>query len=74
MAEPFTASEAEWAFARQVLAATPHELLYARVDIAPDGHGGWRLMELEVTEPNLFLHQGGAAAVQRLVETLLSRL
>lgn len=74
VAEPFSASAAEWAFARRVLAATDHALLYARVDIAPDGHGGWRLMELEVTEPNLFLHQGGPEAVRRLVEALTSRL
>ena len=73
VAEPLTSSEEERAFARNVLAATGFELLYARVDVARDERGALRLMELEVTEPNLFLHQGGPHAVQRLVDALIGK-
>jgi glutathione synthase/RimK-type ligase-like ATP-grasp enzyme len=49
------------------------ELLYARVDVVPDGVGGWLLMELELTEPTLFLGlQDGAADL--LIAALLRRL
>ncbi len=70
-AEPAPSAEDERVFAHQVLAATGFELLYARVDIARDEQGGLRLMELEVTEPNLFLRQGGPRAVERLADVLL---
>ncbi|MGZ3460836.1 MAG: ATP-grasp domain-containing protein [Archangium sp.] len=70
-AEPAPSAEDERAFARQVLAATGFELLYARVDVARDETGGLRLMELEVTEPNLFLRQGGPRAVECLAEALV---
>jgi glutathione synthase/RimK-type ligase-like ATP-grasp enzyme len=73
VAEPAPSSEDERAFARRVLAATGFELLYARVDMARDEQGGLRLMELEVTEPNLFLHQGGPRAVERLADALLHK-
>lgn len=44
-------------------------LLYARVDLVRDASGNPRLLELELTEPSLFLaHAPGAAA--RLVESL----
>lgn len=67
---PSTATEAELAVARQVLDVVRswgHDLLYARIDLLP----GPQLVELEVTEPNLFLHdapgsaQRFAAAVRR---------
>lgn len=65
-AESAPSSEDERAFARQVLAATGFELLYARVDVARDEHGALRLL----TEPNLFLRQGGPRAVERLADAL----
>ncbi|ATB35704.1 ATP-grasp domain-containing protein [Cystobacter fuscus] len=74
LAESLTSSEEERAFARKVLAATGFELLYARVDMARDERGALRLMELEVTEPNLFLHQGGPGAVRALVDALIGKL
>jgi glutathione synthase/RimK-type ligase-like ATP-grasp enzyme len=49
--------------AERVLAACPHPLVYARVDLLADGEGGYLLMELEAIEPHLFLDQsadGGA--------------
>lgn len=54
------------AFARRVVAAVPgggDQLLYARVDTVADASGSPLLIELEVTEPFLFLeHAPGAAA------------
>ncbi|QRK12421.1 hypothetical protein JQX13_21785 [Archangium violaceum] len=69
-AEPAPSAEDERAFAHQVLAATGFELLYARVDVARDERGGLLLMELEITEPNLFLRQGGPRAVERLADAI----
>ncbi|MCW2544320.1 MAG: hypothetical protein JWM40_1872 [Frankiales bacterium] len=55
---PMTPTEAEVAMARRVISAVPHDLLYARVDLMP----GPVLIELEVTEPSLFLrHAPGSA-------------
>lgn len=63
----------EIAFARRVLAATPFDdLLYARVDVARDDAGALALMELEVTEPSLFLAQGDAAG--RFAEAIARRV
>jgi glutathione synthase/RimK-type ligase-like ATP-grasp enzyme len=72
-AEPAPSSEDERAFARQVLAATGFELLYARVDVARDEQGALRLMELEITEPNLFLRQGGPRAVGCLADAIVHK-
>jgi glutathione synthase/RimK-type ligase-like ATP-grasp enzyme len=72
-AEPAPSAEDERAFARRVIDATGFELLYARVDIARDEQGGLRLMELEITEPNLFLQQGGPRAVERLADVILHK-
>lgn len=61
---PRVASEAELAVAQAALACVPSSapLLYARVDVVPGPDGEPRLMELEVTEPCLFLeHAPGAA-------------
>jgi len=52
---PCQASTAERAVAERVLASAPGELLYARVDLVPGQDGEPVLMELELTEPSLFL-------------------
>lgn len=54
---PRPATPAELEVARAALAAVPHDgpLLYARVDLVPGPDGAPLLMELEVTEPSLFL-------------------
>ena len=44
------------ALAEASLAAAPHSALYARVDMVRDADGTFRLMELELIEPALFLH------------------
>ncbi len=68
-----TPSAQERAVADQVLAAQPFgRLPYARVDLLPSPEGP-RLLELELTEPSLFLdHAPGSAA--RLVAALQRRL
>jgi glutathione synthase/RimK-type ligase-like ATP-grasp enzyme len=48
-------------------------LLYARVDVARDTEGEWRVMELELIEPSLFLAQH-PPALQRLIAALQYRL
>ncbi len=62
-------SDAERATAERVLDALPwprHSLLYARVDLVPCGESAPTLLELELTEPSMFLvydgHDGVAAA------------
>ena len=64
--QPATATDAELALVRQVLAAVPHELLYARVDLLP----GPVLIELEVTEPSLFLRHAPGSA-QRFAQAIV---
>ena len=41
--------------AERVLAAIDEPLLYARIDMVPDGNGGWLLMEAELIEPDFYL-------------------
>jgi hypothetical protein len=65
-------SRAERALADQVLAAMPSSLsplLYARVDVIPGSDGVPMLIELELTEPSLFLGFGAGAA-QRFAEAV----
>ncbi len=72
---PAVPSDAQLGVASAVLAAVPwgEPLLYARVDLVPGPDGSPVLLELEVTEPSLFLrHAEGAvdrfaAAVARAV-------
>jgi hypothetical protein len=66
----------ELAAAEQVLAAVPggrDRLLYARVDLLPGPDGAPMLLELEVTEPSLFLAHDPAAA-GRLADAIVARL
>lgn len=64
----------EVAFAREVLGKVELPFLYARVDIVPDDAqpGDFRLMELEMTEPTLFLRES-AVATERLADGILKR-
>ncbi|MCW2973597.1 MAG: hypothetical protein JWN72_1870 [Thermoleophilia bacterium] len=63
----------EEALARRVLRAQPafqqRELLYARIDMAPDELGTLRVIELELVEPSLFLTQH-EPALDRFVAAL----
>lgn len=76
---PCEAADDELAVARQALAAATRRFrlerppLYARVDLIRDDAGAPRLLELELTEPSLFLAQAPDAAA-RLASALASRL
>ncbi|MGK5551112.1 ATP-grasp domain-containing protein [Actinomadura kijaniata] len=70
---PVEATPEQLAVAREVLAHAPGDLLYARVDLVPGPDGSPVLLELELTEPNLFLeHDPGAAA--RYAKAIAARL
>jgi len=76
--EAIIAPDGALMLAQQALAATAKinksgPLAYARVDILRDGNGVFRLMELELIEPSLFLRfapDAGAAFAQALVSRL----
>lgn len=73
---PRTPSPAEVDAARRVLAAIPPHLpplLYARVDLIPGPDGSPLLVELELTEPSLFLRTAPGAA-DRLAAAILRNL
>ncbi len=73
---PRTASDDERAVAALALAAIPggpSRLLYARVDVIPGPYGSPLLVELELTEPSLFLRHADGAA-DRLADAIVTRL
>lgn len=63
----------ERAVGEAALAKVAHELLYARVDVAPGPDGRPVVMEVELVEPSLFLLQE-PRALDRLVAGILHRL
>ncbi|MGW0503264.1 ATP-grasp domain-containing protein [Micromonospora sp. NPDC003241] len=73
---PRAAGADELAVAQRTLAAVPggpERLLYARVDLIPGPDGAPVLVELELTEPSLFLgHADGAA--DRLADAIIARM
>lgn len=64
---------AQLGLARRTLAACPEPTLYARVDLIRDDHGAWRIGEVELTEPFLFLGSRRDAA-GNLAATIAHRL
>lgn len=59
--------------AGQMLAAVEDPLLYARIDMVPDGDGRWLLMEAELIEPDFYLGVDpgkGAGFVRALLEAV----
>ncbi|GAB2955896.1 hypothetical protein GCM10027280_50500 [Micromonospora polyrhachis] len=69
-------SDVERTVAERVLAAVPggpERLLYARVDLIPGPDGSPVLVELELTEPSLFLGYADGAA-ERLAQAIALRL
>ena len=63
--KPRVATAAEIEIARVALAATPvakEQLAYARVDLVPAADGSPLVIELELTEPSLFLGQARGSA------------
>jgi hypothetical protein len=68
---PRTPGADELRVADKVLAALPFEMpLYARIDLIRDAAGAPTLLELELTEPSLFLAQAAGAA-ERLTSVVL---
>lgn len=68
-----TPSAAERNVAEAALAAVPGgpaQLLYARVDLVPDADGAPVLLELELTEPSLFLGHADDVAAGRLARAI----
>ena len=65
---PRVATAAELDVARAALAVVPGPLLYGRVDLLTDDRGAPVVLEVEVTEPTLFLGIGGA--VDRLADAI----
>ncbi|BBH67055.1 ATP-grasp domain-containing protein [Actinoplanes sp. OR16] len=68
-------SAAELEVARRALAAVPGgtaQLLYARVDLIPGADGSPTVIELELTEPSLFLRTAPESA-PRLADAILKR-
>lgn len=70
-AVPISRAEAE--LARRAVAAVPHDLLYARIDVTEGADGDPVLMELELIEPSLFFTQG-PLALDRFVRAIERRL
>jgi hypothetical protein len=73
---PRTPSPAERALAERVLAALPFDrsaLLYARVDLLPTPSGEPVVIEVELTEPSLFLTTA-AGAPDRLAAAIAGLL
>ena len=69
-------SAAERELAEVVLDALPYpraELLYARVDLVPGADGSPVLLELELTEPSLFLRTAPGAA-ERFADAIAARV
>ncbi|MGB9112809.1 MAG: hypothetical protein WCF24_08805 [Acidimicrobiales bacterium] len=76
--EPTKPTDADLEFAAAALAKVPggaEQLLYARVDIAPSDEGSPLLIEVEVTEPNLYFNcaDGAARRFAVAVEEWLTR-
>ena len=66
---PGEATTAEYAAAARAVACAPGELLYARVDLL-----GGAVLELEVSEPSLYLAYGDGDAAIRLAAAIGRRL
>ncbi len=61
------------ALAEATLAAISEDLLYARIDMAPDADGGWLLMEAELIEPDFYLASAPEGG-KRFAEAVRARL
>ncbi len=74
--DPRTPTAEEHAVAAAVVGAIPgglEQVLYARVDVIPGPDGGPQLLELELTEPSLFLsHAQGSAG--RMAAAIATRI
>lgn len=72
-ARPVTATAAQRTLATRTLRSCLRPTLYARVDLVRDDVGRWRIGEVELTEPYLFLGSKRGAA-DRLSRAIIERL
>lgn len=61
------------ALAEATLATIGEDLLYARIDMAPDANGDWLLMEAELIEPDFYLASAPEGG-KRFAEAVRARL
>lgn len=73
VSEALPIADDERALAERVLSTVEHDLLYARVDVAPGEDGSFVLMELELVEPSLFLAEH-PPALARLADAIRRRI
>jgi glutathione synthase/RimK-type ligase-like ATP-grasp enzyme len=59
--------------ALRVVDALPAPVLYARIDLLRDG-GHWFVLEVEATEPSLWLDHAPTAVTDRFADAVMSRL
>jgi hypothetical protein len=73
IARSVRATDAQKALARKALAACPEPTIYARVDMVQDAARKWRIGEVEVTEPYLYLgnHPPSAEALASAIQQRL---
>lgn len=72
--DPREPTDAEFAVAARILTEVPFgPLLYARVDLIPNADGAPTLLELELSEPSLFLGWSPGAA-DRFADAIVSTL
>ncbi len=69
-AMPISDAEGDVARAAVAVARRRGDLVYARIDMAPDPAGQPVVMELELVEPSLFFPQGSADALRRYVAAI----
>jgi hypothetical protein len=67
-----TADPALLAAGAAAMAAIPNKLLYARADFVRDPDGEYRVMELELVEPALYLRMDPGAP-DRFAEAIVAR-
>ena len=59
--------------ATRVVAALPQPAMYARIDLLYTD-GGWHVLEVEATEPSLWLPLAPPDATARLADAVMARL
>ena len=64
--EPWEAPPEVIDIAKRAVAVAPGEWHYARVDFLNDSEHGWRVIELEMVEPSLFLRHCPGEQIERL--------
>ena len=64
--EPWDPPAEVMEIAKKAIAVAPGEWHYGRVDFLNDSEHGWRVIELEMIEPSLFLRHCPSDQIERL--------